>query len=106
MKVKSSVRRVCSACYTVRRKRRLYVECKKNPKHKQRQGIHTWTLSENEAINQEIPCKHFNHQNQSIPHNQPIITNSIRPTTSSSAVPPFSVFQTALSRAVNWWRSS
>ncbi|MCP6719003.1 MAG: 50S ribosomal protein L36 [Patescibacteria group bacterium] len=37
MKVRSSVKKICMHCKTVRRKRRVYVICK-NPKHKQRQG--------------------------------------------------------------------
>lgn len=41
MKVKSSVKKICEACKTVRRKKKLYVICKNNPKHKQRQGFHT-----------------------------------------------------------------
>lgn len=38
MKVKASVRRICGACQLVRRKGRLRVICKANPKHKQVQG--------------------------------------------------------------------
>lgn len=38
MKVKASVKRVCSGCQLVRRKGRLRVICKSNPKHKQVQG--------------------------------------------------------------------
>jgi large subunit ribosomal protein L36 len=38
MKVRSSVRRICESCKIVRRNRKLYVICKSNPKHKQRQG--------------------------------------------------------------------
>ncbi|MFA4890022.1 MAG: 50S ribosomal protein L36 [Candidatus Paceibacterota bacterium] len=38
MKVKASVKKICKDCKQVRRKGRLYVICKKNPKHKQRQG--------------------------------------------------------------------
>ncbi|MGC9049077.1 MAG: 50S ribosomal protein L36 [Patescibacteria group bacterium] len=38
MKVRSSVKRICRNCKLVRRGKRLYVICKKNPKHKQRQG--------------------------------------------------------------------
>ncbi|MCK4871479.1 MAG: 50S ribosomal protein L36 [Phycisphaerales bacterium] len=38
MKVKSSVRRICSSCKIVRRKGVVRVLCKANPKHKQRQG--------------------------------------------------------------------
>jgi large subunit ribosomal protein L36 len=35
MKARSSVKKLCTSCYIARRKGRLYVYCKKNPKHKQ-----------------------------------------------------------------------
>ncbi|MBU4223878.1 50S ribosomal protein L36 [Patescibacteria group bacterium] len=38
MKVKTSVKKFCNSCKLVKRKGRIYVICKKNPKHKQRQG--------------------------------------------------------------------
>ncbi|MCX7981126.1 MAG: 50S ribosomal protein L36 [Bacteroidia bacterium] len=38
MKVKSSVRKRSSDCIVVRRKGRIYILNKKNPKFKQRQG--------------------------------------------------------------------
>jgi len=38
MKVRASVKKICKDCQVVRRKGRLYVICKANPKHKQRQG--------------------------------------------------------------------
>ncbi len=38
MKVRSSVRRICSGCKIVRRKGRVRVICKSDPKHKQVQG--------------------------------------------------------------------
>ncbi|MCX6702905.1 MAG: 50S ribosomal protein L36 [Candidatus Wolfebacteria bacterium] len=38
MKVRSSVKKICQNCIIVRRQGRIYVICKKNPKHKQRQG--------------------------------------------------------------------
>jgi len=38
MKVRSSVKKICKSCKIIRRKSRVYVICKKNPKHKQRQG--------------------------------------------------------------------
>jgi len=41
MKVKTSVKRICKECRIVRRRGRVYNVCKKNPKHKQRQGLHT-----------------------------------------------------------------
>ncbi len=38
MKVRASVRKVCDNCKIIRRKGVVRVICKKNPKHKQRQG--------------------------------------------------------------------
>ena len=35
MKVRSSVKLLCDACTVVKRKGRVYVICKRNPKHKQ-----------------------------------------------------------------------
>ncbi|CDR41662.1 CYFA0S07e04764g1_1 [Cyberlindnera fabianii] len=37
-KVRTSVKKLCDDCYVVRRKGRVYVYCKTNKKHKQRQG--------------------------------------------------------------------
>ncbi|EPY49202.1 ribosomal protein subunit L36 [Schizosaccharomyces cryophilus OY26] len=37
-KTKASVKKRCSSCYLVRRKGRLYILCKKHPRHKTRQG--------------------------------------------------------------------
>lgn len=38
MKVRSSVKRICGSCKVVRRKGRVRVICKADPKHKQVQG--------------------------------------------------------------------
>lgn len=38
MKVKASVKRVCNQCQVVRRKGKVRVICKADPKHKQVQG--------------------------------------------------------------------
>ncbi|MBU2109870.1 50S ribosomal protein L36 [Patescibacteria group bacterium] len=38
MKVRTSVKKICKDCKMVKRKGRIFVICKKNPKHKQRQG--------------------------------------------------------------------
>lgn len=38
MKVRTSVKRMCDACCIVRRERVVRVICKKNKRHKQRQG--------------------------------------------------------------------
>ena len=41
MKVRTSLKRLCKHCTTVRRKGKLFIICKRNPKHKQRQGFST-----------------------------------------------------------------
>ncbi|HEX2977809.1 MAG TPA: 50S ribosomal protein L36 [Candidatus Babeliales bacterium] len=38
MKVRTSVKKVCSNCRVVKRKRTVRIICEKNPRHKQRQG--------------------------------------------------------------------
>ncbi|NXY22785.1 RM36 protein, partial [Atrichornis clamosus] len=38
LKTKTTLRRRCKDCYIVRRRGRLYVCCKSNPRHKQRKG--------------------------------------------------------------------
>ncbi|MBZ0167502.1 MAG: 50S ribosomal protein L36 [Candidatus Omnitrophica bacterium] len=38
MRVKSSVKRICSGCKIIKRKGVVRVICSSNPKHKQRQG--------------------------------------------------------------------
>ncbi|HCM36863.1 MAG TPA: 50S ribosomal protein L36 [Candidatus Wildermuthbacteria bacterium] len=38
MRVQSAIKKICKDCKIVKRDRKLYVTCKKNPKHKQRQG--------------------------------------------------------------------
>ncbi|KDD73664.1 hypothetical protein H632_c1951p0 [Helicosporidium sp. ATCC 50920] len=43
MKVRSSVKRMCEACRVVRRRGKVFITCKSNAKHKQRQGFHTAT---------------------------------------------------------------
>lgn len=37
-KVRTALKKFCKDCYIVRRKGRVYVYCKSNNKHKQRQG--------------------------------------------------------------------
>jgi large subunit ribosomal protein L36 len=37
MKVRASIKKICSKCQIVKRKGKLFVICQ-NPKHKQRQG--------------------------------------------------------------------
>jgi large subunit ribosomal protein L36 len=45
MKLKSAVKRLCEHCYMVRRGKTLHVRCKKNPRHKQRQGFATLVVA-------------------------------------------------------------
>ncbi|XAR66893.1 hypothetical protein NMG60_11013265 [Bertholletia excelsa] len=42
MKVRSSVKKMCEFCRTVKRRGRVYILCTANPKHKQRQGMSTF----------------------------------------------------------------
>ncbi|KAF7848412.1 hypothetical protein BT93_L1973 [Corymbia citriodora subsp. variegata] len=42
MKIRSSVKKMCEFCKTVKRRGRVYVICSANPKHKQRQGMMTF----------------------------------------------------------------
>ncbi|KAL8094629.1 hypothetical protein AgCh_036244 [Apium graveolens] len=44
MKVRSSVKKMCEFCRTVKRRGRVYVLCTANPKHKQRQGMSTFAF--------------------------------------------------------------
>ncbi|CAK9181352.1 unnamed protein product [Ilex paraguariensis] len=46
MKVRSSVKKMCEFCRTVKRRGRVYVLCTANPKHKQRQGLSTLACEE------------------------------------------------------------
>ena len=55
MKVRSAVRRLCKNCRVVRRRGRVYVYCKKNKRHKQRQGFHTETQSQAVSRGSNIP---------------------------------------------------
>ncbi len=38
MKVKTSVKKICRDCRVINRERVIRIICKKNPRHKQRQG--------------------------------------------------------------------
>jgi large subunit ribosomal protein L36 len=41
MKVRKAVKRLCEHCFVARRRGRLFILCSKNPRHKQRQMLHT-----------------------------------------------------------------
>ncbi|CAD8158561.1 unnamed protein product (macronuclear) [Paramecium tetraurelia] len=38
MKVKSALKKMCEHCYFQRKGKKVYVRCKSDPRHKQRQG--------------------------------------------------------------------
>jgi len=42
MKVRSAIKKMCPDCYIVRRGKVRFVYCKTTPKHKQRQGFHSF----------------------------------------------------------------
>ncbi|KAE9602287.1 putative ribosomal protein L36 [Lupinus albus] len=66
MKVRSSVKKMCEFCRTVKRRGRVYVLCTANPKHKQRQGMSTFAneassnplSSEISSVKHEIVSTH------------------------------------------------
>ncbi|KAJ7564717.1 hypothetical protein O6H91_02G030000 [Diphasiastrum complanatum] len=41
MKVRAAVKKLCEYCRVVKRRKKVYVLCNSNPKHKQRQGFCT-----------------------------------------------------------------
>ncbi|CAN0838633.1 50S ribosomal protein L36 [Linum grandiflorum] len=43
MKVRSSVKKMCEFCQIIKRRGHIYVLCSSNPKHKQRQGMTTFS---------------------------------------------------------------
>ena len=57
MKVRSSIKAMCPHCYVVRRGKIRFVYCKKDPKHKQRQGYHTlMDINLNSRLDYCAPC--------------------------------------------------
>lgn len=46
MKVRSSVKKMCKACKAVKYNQKIYIRCKENPRHKQRQLFSTFKMLE------------------------------------------------------------
>ncbi|VFQ73609.1 unnamed protein product [Cuscuta campestris] len=93
MKVRSSVKKMCSFCRTIRRNGVIYVICSANPKHKQRQGFimsafgHSATMSM--AISrpkQEKPGAGFGVIN-ALPHSLPLASRNVGNTDEVSVIP-------------------
>eukprot|EP00287_Rhodomonas_sp_CCMP768_P010939 CAMPEP_0196741954 /NCGR_PEP_ID=MMETSP1091-20130531/43570_1 /TAXON_ID=302021 /ORGANISM="Rhodomonas sp., Strain CCMP768" /LENGTH=97 /DNA_ID=CAMNT_0042087841 /DNA_START=13 /DNA_END=303 /DNA_ORIENTATION=- len=53
MKVRSAVKKMCDHCKVVKRKKRVYIVCSANKKHKQRQGFHSLSTA-NEAAGSSL----------------------------------------------------
>jgi len=47
MKVRSSVKKMCKGCKVVKYNQKVYIRCKENPRHKQRQLFSTYKLMDN-----------------------------------------------------------
>ncbi|CAN0838635.1 50S ribosomal protein L36 [Linum grandiflorum] len=67
MKVRSSVKKMCEFCQIIKRRGHIYVLCSSNPKHKQRQGMTTFShqvsfstkeITHNHGLPSLIPKKH------------------------------------------------
>ena len=71
MKIRSAVRKLCVDCYLVRRKQRLFVQCRKNPKHRQRQGYLTAAHQHDSPhLVQHTPCTRHAQQQTHTQHSQ------------------------------------
>lgn len=53
----AAIKKLCDACRIVRRRGRLYVICKENKKHKQRQGYHTDAAQQAAAAEAAAPSR-------------------------------------------------
>merc|ERR1711934_349570 len=54
MKVQASVKKMCEGCRLVKRKRKLYVYCDRNAKHKQRQGFSTLAIESSQPMQHDV----------------------------------------------------
>jgi len=52
MKVQTSLRKMCEACYFVRRGKKLYMRCTAHPRHKRRQGFSTLNVGSTSHLGQ------------------------------------------------------
>ena len=82
MRVRSAVRRLCKDCRIVKRRKRIYVTCKRNPRHKQRQGFSTIVQQPKELV----PTTTL------INFTLPTTTTTI-PTTNQAAIQRYGAFQ-------------
>ena len=82
MRVRSAVRRLCKDCRIVKRRKRIYVTCKRSPRHKQRQGFSTIVQQPKELV----PTTTL------INFTLPTTTTTI-PTTNQAAIQRYGAFQ-------------
>ena len=59
MKVRSSIKKICASCKTVRRGRKNFVICAANPRHKLRQGFHTFAAETSSWISSTTKVGHI-----------------------------------------------
>jgi ribosomal protein L36 len=44
LKVRSAIKKMCEHCQIIKRGKKLRVNCTRSPKHRQRQGMHTFAM--------------------------------------------------------------
>ena len=103
MKVKSSIRRLCVECYLVRRKHRLFVQCRKNPKHRQRQGFSSVSSADPSTAVLHSPCALHLHSHPltatTAPQRLPLLFPTTAPSSFSHSSLSSSTTATSPSRA-------
>lgn len=50
MKLVSALKKMCEHCYLTRKGKKVYVKCKINPRHKQRQGSGFSSIASNQTL--------------------------------------------------------
>lgn len=64
MKVVSALKKFCEHCHFVKKGKKVYVKCIKNPRHKQRQGSGFCTIKMLPALNPKIDNSSLNSVNE------------------------------------------
>ena len=76
MKVRTAVRRLCAGCSVVRRRGKIFIVCKLDARHKQRQGFHTLALEAARAV-PDPPAQQLHLLGQPEPR-APLVENPLR----------------------------
>ncbi|KRX04175.1 Ribosomal protein L36 [Pseudocohnilembus persalinus] len=59
MKIKSAIRKLCEHCKVVKSGKKIYIKCKADPRHKQRQGRKNFSTLQNQAGIQNMNLQEF-----------------------------------------------